>query len=89
MSFRRWYRRNRTLFVSLLACASFLVLAVYGWEVELKDVAIGFLVAAMLLAGLIVAAALLGYLLFKWRRFRERGRPDAILPPGESQERDR
>ncbi|WP_341937128.1 hypothetical protein [Marinimicrobium sp. C2-29] len=80
MTFRRWYRRNRTLFVSLMACASFLALAIYGWEVEWEDVAQGFLLAAVLLLGLMTAAAILGFVLFKWRRFRERGRPDVLRP---------
>ena len=71
-SFRATYRRYRTLWVSLLACAAFLALAVYGWGVSLQDLANTLWVAAVLLAGLIIAAAILGFVLFRVRRWRER-----------------
>jgi|GEM_PF-1561006 len=71
-SFRATYRRYRTLWVSLLACAAFLALAVYGWGVSLRDLANTLWVAAVLLAGLIIAAAILGFVLFRVRRWRER-----------------
>lgn len=72
MSFRKAYRRYRTLWVSLMACAAFLALAVWGWGVTLGELA-GFLgAAAVLLVGLILLAALLGYVLFKLRRMRDK-----------------
>lgn len=72
MSFRKAYRRYRTLWVSLIACAAFLALAVWGWGVEPGELA-GFLgAAAVLLLGLILLAALVGYVLFKLRQWREK-----------------
>ncbi|WP_347329722.1 hypothetical protein [Marinimicrobium locisalis] len=72
MSFRKAYRRYRTLWVSLIACGAFLALAVWGWGVEPGELA-GFLgAAAVLLLGLILLAALVGYVLFKLRRWREK-----------------
>ncbi len=71
MSFRKAYRRYRTLWVSLLSCAAFLALAVYGWGVTWEDLANTLWVAAVLLVGLIFAAAILGFVLFRIRRWRE------------------
>lgn len=72
MSFRKAYRRYRTLWVSLLACTAFLALAVYGWGVSWQDLANTLWVAALLLVGLMLGAALLGFALFRLRRWRER-----------------
>ncbi|WP_036189324.1 hypothetical protein [Marinimicrobium agarilyticum] len=72
MSFRKAYRRYRTLWVSLIACAAFLALAVWGWGVSLEELAGFFGAAAVLLVGLILGAALLGYVLFKLRQMRDK-----------------
>lgn len=72
MSFRKAYRRYRTLWVSLIACGAFLALAVWGWGVSLGELG-GFLgAAAVLLLGLVLLSALVGYVLFKLRRLREK-----------------
>ncbi len=71
MSFRKAYRRYRTLWVSLMACAAFLALAVYGWGVRWEDLVSTLWVAAVLLVGLMLAAAILGFILFRVRRWRE------------------
>lgn len=71
MSFRKAYRRYRTLWVSLLACAAFLALAVYGWGVSWEDLTSTLWVAVVLLVGLMLAAAILGFILFRVRRWRE------------------
>ncbi|MGD8176588.1 hypothetical protein [Marinimicrobium sp. ARAG 43.8] len=68
MSFRRAYRRYRTLWVSILACGAFLALAVYGWGVRWQDLGGKLLVAGGLLIVLILVAALLGYVLSRLRR---------------------
>lgn len=71
MSFRKAYRRYRTLWVSLLACTAFLALAVYGWGVRWDDLVNTLWVATVLLVGLMLAAAILGFILFRVRRWRE------------------
>lgn len=72
MSFRRAYRRYRTLWVSLLACAAFLALAVYGWGVSWQELRTTLWVAVVLLVGLVLSAAVLGFVLFRVRRWRDR-----------------
>lgn len=69
MSLRRHYRRYRTFWVSLIACAGFLALAVFGWGVSWEDMAGRLGAAALLLCGLILFAAILGFVLFKLRRY--------------------
>lgn len=76
MSFRRMYRRFRTLWVSLIACSAFLALAVYGWGIRWEDLANTLWVALVLLVGLILVAAVLGFVLFKIRRWRDRDRSE-------------
>lgn len=68
MSFRRGYRRYRTFWVSMLACLSFLALAIYGWGVEWSDIFTAMWVSGLLLVGLIVLAAIVGFAVYKIRR---------------------
>lgn len=69
MSFRRWYRRYRTLWVSLLACSAFLALAIYGWGVTWSDILTGLWVSGVLLMGLILLAAVVGFVVYKLRQW--------------------
>ena len=71
MSFRKAYRRYRTLWVSLIACTGFLLLAGYGWGVNWYEMLWGLALLLGLLVGLIVLAATLGFVLFKVRQLRE------------------
>jgi len=63
MSFRRWYRRYRTMWVSFIACLAFLGLAIYGWGVEWADLWSALWVSALLLTGLILLAAVVGFII--------------------------
>lgn len=67
MSFRRWYRRHRVLWVSMLACACFLALAIYGWGMTWEDLFSGLLVSVGLLILLVLTAAGLGWIIYKIR----------------------
>lgn len=68
MSFRKWYRRHRVLWVSLLASLCFIGLAIYGWGMTWENLfdALGGLLALLLL--LVVGAAVLGWLIYKIRQ---------------------
>jgi len=70
MSFRKAYRRYRTLWVSLIACTGFLLLAGYGWGVNWREMLLGLALLLGLLAGLMLLAAILGFILFKVRQWR-------------------
>lgn len=77
MSFRKAYRRYRTLWVSLIACSGFLLLAGYGWGVNWHEMLLGLALLIGLLVGLMLLAAALGFVLFKakqWRESREKRR---------------
>ncbi|MDQ2075682.1 hypothetical protein [Marinimicrobium sp. ABcell2] len=67
MSFRRWYRRHRMLWVSLFACVAFLALAVYGWGVTWRDLFVGLSLLLILLGLLVACAAGLGWVIYKIR----------------------
>ena len=71
MSFRRAYRRYRTLWVSLIACTGFLLLAGYGWGVKWREMLLGLALLLGLLAGLMALAAILGFILFKVKQSRQ------------------
>ena len=70
MSFQKWYRRHRMAAVSLIACAGFLALAVYGWGVNFGELFVGFMVLLGLLLSLLIGAAGLGWLMYKLRNRR-------------------
>lgn len=70
MSFKKWYRRHRMLAVSLIACAGFLALAVYGWGVDFGDLFVGLILLVGLLLLLLIGAAGLGWLVYKIRSRR-------------------
>ena len=70
MSFRKAYRRYRTLWVSLIACTGFLLLAGYGWGVNWGEMLLGLVLLISLLAGVMLLAAILGFILFKLRQRR-------------------
>lgn len=57
--------RNRGLGLNLIAGCSFLFLAVYGWGLSWKDMGNYLLVILVLLVGLILLAAICGWLLRK------------------------
>jgi hypothetical protein len=67
MSFKRWYRKHRVLGTSLLACAAFLALALYGWGVTWEQMGAFFVVTLVLLGGLIGAAAITGWVIARLR----------------------
>ena len=71
MSFRKAYRRYRTLWVSLIACTGFLLLAGYGWGVNWREMLWGLVLLLGLLAGLMALAAILGFVLFKVKQLRQ------------------
>lgn len=52
-------RQKRTMFLSMLACVSFLALAVWSWGVPLDDIRQFLWLSLVLLTLLVVAAALL------------------------------
>lgn len=67
MILRRLFK-HRGLGINLIAGFSFLMLAVYGWGLEWKELGSYLLVILIFLGGLIGLAALLGWLLNKVRR---------------------
>jgi hypothetical protein len=67
MFLRRLFK-HRGLGINLIAGFSFLMLAVYGWGLEWKDLGSYLLAILILLGGLIGLAALLAWLLSKVRR---------------------
>lgn len=64
MIFHR-FLKHRGLGINLIAGFSFLMLAVYGWGLDWEDLGGYLLVILIFLVGLIVLAALLGWLLRK------------------------
>ena len=70
MSFSRWYRKHRAANVSLMACAGFLALALWGWGVTWKDMGLYLLITVVLLGAIVGTAALAGWLLHKLRQRR-------------------
>lgn len=65
-------RGRRLYFTSFLACCCFVALAIYGWGLSWKDVLQFSLVLLVLLLALVLAAALLGWILYRLRRLRSR-----------------
>lgn len=59
--------KHRGLGINLIAGFSFLMLAVYGWGLDWEDLGGYLLVILIFLVGLIGFAALLGWLLRKWK----------------------
>jgi len=64
--------KNRGLGVNLLASFCFLMLAVYGWGLGWDELGSYFLVLVILLGGLIGCAALFGWLLRRFMKWRDR-----------------
>lgn len=60
--------RNRGFFINMLACASFLCLAVYGWGMPAADLLRYFFIMTGCLVVVIGTAVLAGYLLRKIMR---------------------
>lgn len=67
MFLRRLFK-HRGLGINLIAGFSFLMLAVYGWGLEWKDLGGYLLTILILLGGLVGLAALLAWLLSKVRK---------------------
>jgi len=70
----RWRNlfKNRGLGVNLIACFCFLLLAVYGWGLDWGELGGYFFAFALLLLGIVVAAAVLGWLLGKLNKWRDK-----------------
>lgn len=71
MKFRHLFK-NRGLGMNLLASFCFLMLAVYGWGMEWRELGRYLILLALLLGILIGAAALCGWLLRQWLNRRKR-----------------
>jgi high-affinity Fe2+/Pb2+ permease len=62
--------------VALIACATFLALAVYGWDVPLSDLSSFLIITVGLLAAIIGAAFLMVILIKSIKRLMHRGDSD-------------
>lgn len=71
MKFSFLKRRNRVA-GSLLASGAFIVLAVWGWGLPIETVASFFAILLLFLAVLVLAAALIGFILHRWRLAKDR-----------------
>lgn len=65
-------RGRRLYFASFLACCCFVALAIYGWGLSWEEVLQFTLVLLVLLLALVLAAAFLGWVLYRLRRSRSR-----------------
>lgn len=64
--------KNRGLGMNLLASFCFLMLAVFGWGLEWSELGHYLLILVILLAGLIGCAALMGWLLRQFMKWRDK-----------------
>jgi 4-amino-4-deoxy-L-arabinose transferase-like glycosyltransferase len=71
MKFRSLFR-NRGLGMNLLASFCFLLLAVFGWGLEWSELGQYLLILLILLGGIIGSAALMGWLLRQFIKWRNR-----------------
>lgn len=71
MKFRSLFK-HRGLGVNLLASFCFIMLAVYGWGMEWSELGQYLLVLIILLGGLIGFAALMGWSLRQFMKWRDR-----------------
>lgn len=77
MNFRRLFK-YRGLGINMLASFCFLMLAVYGWGLGWGEVGKYLLVLLILLGGLIGCAALFGWLLRHFMKWRDRDTDNKI-----------
>lgn len=70
----RWRNlfKNRGLGMNLIASFCFLLLAVYGWGLDWRELGGYFLAFALLLGGILVLAAGFGWLLGKLNKLRDK-----------------
>lgn len=81
--------KHRGLGINLIAGFSFLMLAVYGWGLDWKDLGGYLFIIFIFLVGLIGLAALLGWLLRKWMSRGEKNHPTTKMgTKGDTQNRD-
>lgn len=71
MKFRSLFK-NRGLGMNLLASFCFLLLAVFGWGLEWGELGQYLLILLILLGGIIGSAALMGWLLRQFIKWRNR-----------------
>lgn len=71
MLFNRKLKRRSTVIMGVLAGLSFVALAVYGWGVPAKEVAIFFLISILFLALILIMAMALGMLVVWLRRVKK------------------
>ena len=62
--------KNRGLGMNLLAGLCLLAVLAYGWGLDLNELSIYFLAIIIVLLGLVAAAALVGWLMYLWKRRR-------------------
>ncbi|HEY7885196.1 MAG TPA: hypothetical protein VIC08_09640 [Cellvibrionaceae bacterium] len=65
----RW---RRPFLASFIACFCFVALAVYGWGLTWSEVLQFAFILLVLLLSIVLAAAFLGWLLYRLRRWRSR-----------------
>ncbi len=65
-------KKRARLTASMFASASFLALAVWGWELPVETVLLFFVVCVLLLALIVGAAAMVAYALHRWRLAKEK-----------------